>query len=320
MERTIMLSTVRTALQDAYEKFRNLDVADVAAPDDRTSSLHPDPQKFGLVATLTDGTQIALGDTDIAVPMTTISKAPIMLNLLTQYKPKEIAERLSMGHGCCGNGGCAKPSKPKVPVSAKGIRAMSLMQPTGDPDGKWVIYSSLLIGLAGSELTLSDGFYQKLMGDNKAAGTENLLADAGWFLFDDAPASIELYTKASAMLASAEQLSAIGATIAADGYNPLTKANVFDGDMSARVTAYMAAKGPHKMAKPWLMISGLPALSSYAGSFMGVMPGVMGIAAYSPMVNGVGISVRSAQAIADVMNTLGISALGSARVTVDPEK
>ena len=99
MERTIMLSTVRTALQDAYEKFRNLDVADVAAPDDRTSSLHPDPQKFGLVATLTDGTQIALGDTDIAVPMTTISKAPIMLNLLTQYKPKEIAERLRTAAG-----------------------------------------------------------------------------------------------------------------------------------------------------------------------------------------------------------------------------
>lgn len=319
MKRTIMLSAVRTALQDAYENFRNMDVAESASTDSRISCLDPDPAKFGIAVTLTDGTQIAAGDTAVSVPMCSIAKAPVMLTLLTQNSSKDIAERLALCH-CCGSEGCAKPAKPSVPVSAKGIRAMSLIQPVGDPDGKWDIYSSMLVGLAGGEVTLSDGFYQKLLGDNKAAGTENLLADAGWFLFDDAHASISLYSKAMSMLASAEQLSAIGATIAADGYNPLTKANVFDGELSARVTAYMAAKGPHKMGRPWLMMSGLPALSSYAGTVMGVMPGVMGIAAYSPMVNNAGVSVRAIHAMAYVMNALGLSALGSARVTVDPDK
>ncbi|MCM1028080.1 MAG: glutaminase [Pseudoflavonifractor sp.] len=319
MDRKIKLSELRSALQGAYDKYRAMDVEEMnGAVDPRVSG--EDASEFGIAVTLTDGTVIALGDSGKAVPMTTIAKVPINLTLLTQYRPMEIIERMGMKKCAMSKPGeCVKPAKPEVAVSPKGIRAMSMLQPVGDPDGKWDIYSSMLIGLMGSEPVLSDGFYEKLMGDNKAGDTVNALAEAAYYLYDDAAMSVKLYTKASAMTASAEQLSAMAATIAADGYNPLSKGNVFDGALAPRITGLMAAKGPHKMAKPWLMLTGLPAVSSYAGTMMGVLPGVMGIAAYSPAVNGVGISVRSALAISEVMNTLGLSALGSARVTIVDE-
>jgi len=311
MDRKILLSDLQTAVTEAYEKYRVYDTGEAVA-DLRVECA--DPKAFGIAVTLTDGTVIAAGDSDKAVPMTTIAKAPIVLTLLTQSDPHDIIQRSGMCK--CGACGCSRPAKPEVPVSAKGIRAMSMLQPTGDPEGKWDILIGNLLGLTGSEVTLDDGFFQKMMGENKSADTENKLADAGYYLYDDAQKSIELYTKMMAMTASAEQLSAMGATIAADGYNPLTKANVFDGNLAQRLVGYMAAKGPHKMAKPWLMLTGLPALSGYAGTIAGVLPGVMGIAAYSPVVNGAGISIRGAHAIAEVMNRLELSALSSSRVTV----
>lgn len=311
MDRKILLSDLQTAVTEAYEKYRVYDTGEATA-DSRVE--FADPKAFGIAVTLTDGTVIAAGDSDKAVPMTTIAKLPVMLTLLTQSTLEDIIQRAGMCK--CGTCGCQRPAKPKVPVSAKGIRAMSMLQPTGDPEGKWDILINNLIGIAGSEVTLDDGFFQKMMGENKSADTENLLADANYYLYDDAQKSIELYTKMMAMTASAEQLSAMGATIAADGYNPLTKANVFDGNLAQRLVGFIAAKGPHKMAKPWLMLTGLPALSGYAGTMVGVMPGVMGIAAYSPVVNGAGISIRSARAIAEIMNRLELSAFSSSRVTV----
>lgn len=311
MDRKILLSDLQTSVAEAYEKYRVYDTGE-ATSDSRVESV--DPNAFGIAVTLTDGTVIAAGDSGKAVPMTTVAKIPIMLTLLTQNNPQDIIQRSGMCK--CGAGGCKHPAKPKVPVSAKGIRAMSMLQPTGDPDGKWDILIGNMLGLTGSEVTLDDGFFQKMMGENKSANTENLLADAGYYLYDDAQKSIELYTKMMAMTASAEQLSAMCATIAADGYNPLTKANIFDGNLAQRLVGFIAAKGPHKMAKPWLMLTGLPALSGYAGTIAGVLPGVMGIAAYSPVVNGAGISIRSAQAIVEIMNRLELSALSSARVTI----
>ena len=314
MERKIQLSDLRSTLTDIYEKYRNLDVADKAAVDPRIPT--DNPQAFGLAVTLTDGTVIAVGDSSVAVPMTSISKIPLDLTLLTQYSVKEFAERSGLCKcGCKDKDKCG--SKPKTPVSAKGIRAMSMLQPTGDPEGKWDILSSTMIGMTGSSPVLNDKFYEKMMAENKAANTENVIAETGYYLYDDAPIAIDLYTKLSAMSASAEQLSTMAATIAADGFNPVTKANVFDGSLSQRIVALMAAKGPHKMAKPWLMMTGLPAMTSYAGTMVGVLPGVLGIAAYSPMVIGAGISVRAAHAIADFMNSLQLSALSSSRVEIE---
>lgn len=317
MDRTIKLSAIRDAVNDAYKKYQTADVDDASA-DNRIPQR--DPAAFGIAVTLTDGTQIVAGDSSLAVPMTGISRVPLALTLLTQYQPMEFVEKMGMKK-CCSK---ATPeptcrTKPHIGVSSKGVRAMSMLQPIGDPEGKWDIYISSLLGLAGSEVEMCDETYRNLLGLVEKNDGVNTLAKDDFFLYDDAERSIDLYAKASAMRASAEQLSAIGATIAADGYNPLTKANIFDGALSQRIVALMAAKGPHKMSKPWLFLSGVPAVSSYAGTMMGVIPGVMGIAAYSPLVNGVGVSKRAAFAICDIANTLGISALGSARIAIEQD-
>ena len=310
MDRTIKFSELQNAVNEAYEKFKDFDKGEV---DPRVTDA--DASKFGISVTLTDGRTVKVGDTDTQAPLGGIAKVPTAELLLSQLKdPDEIVEKARGGKCCCAG---KKPEKPHIPVSPRGVRAMSAIQPTGDADGKWDMVVNNLINLSESEPTLDDSLYKQLTEQNNQANAVNALAEADFFLYDDAAISIDLYTRLKSMKMSASQLSALSATIAADGFNPITKQTVFDGSISQRVVAMMAVKGPHHMSLPWLIKSGLPAQTSFAGTIMGVLPGVMGIAAYSPKVNPVGISARGAHALAYIMNKLGLSALSSARVSVE---
>lgn len=207
------------------------------------------------------------------------------------------------------------PEKPKgLSFSAHGIRAFSAIEPVGDPESKWNIYENRMIDLMGSAPELCDKTYQALQKEAADTNLVDTLAADGYYLYDDASLSANLYLKALAMTASTQQLATMGATIAADGVNPVTGKTVFDGAITQNVVALMAAKGPHKMHAPWLVASGIPAKSSYGGAILGIIPGVMAIAAYAPELNPAGVSVKAAKAIIDVMQKLDISIFASAQV------
>ena len=119
------------------------------------------------------------------------------------------------------------------------------------------------------------------------------------------------------MLVTTEQLAEMGATIAADGVNPATKEIAFDGSLSASLCAMMAAKGPKHMGKPWLIITGVPAMSGFGGGFVTVIPGFGSIAAFSPELNEAGVPAKAAKAVKEIVTQLQLNAFGSARVKVE---
>lgn len=310
MDRIIKFSELQEHVQHVYERFKDDPRGNL---DSRISG--SDPSEFGIAVVLTDGRTIKYGQTDKQVALTGMAKtvaAEVLANQLN--KPHDLARKIK--GGSCISGG-AKVHKPKVPTSPLGIRLVSAIEPTGDSDGKWDLMIDSLINLTNGTPTLDVELYKALTAENQEANTENTIAEAGYVLYDDAPIAIDLYTKLKAIKVSASELATMAATIAADGYNPLTKENVFDGANAASIVSFMAVHGPHHMSLPWLVRTGLPAQSSYAGSMFGVVPGVFGIAAYSPLVNDGGVSSRSAHAFAHLMKELGISALGSERVRID---
>ena len=109
------------------------------------------------------------------------------------------------------------------------MRAVSLVEPTGDFDGKMEILSDIMVSLMGSSPVLDDRLYKASMAENAGADKVNAFADAGYELYDAADISIDLYTRLRSMLVTTEQLAQMGATIAADGVNPATKEIAFDG-------------------------------------------------------------------------------------------
>ena len=312
MERTISLSDLRKVVDEAYEQFKDEHAGSV---DPRIKDAKADD--FGISVVLTDGTVINKADAQTPAAIGNISKIPTSIALLSQMSPEDLMKK----SGCCCK--CkkdGKKQKPDIPVSSHGIRAVSAIEPTGDPDGKWNVIINNMINLMGSAPELDDNLYKSLKDEVAKADVENVLAADGFSLYDDAPTAIDLYIRQMAMKATTEQLATMCATIAADGRNPKTGEHVFDGTISQRVVAMMAIHGPHKESKPWMMATGLPAKSGFGGAIAGVMPGAFGIAAYSPELNEAGVSIKAAQAIRYIMNKLQLSVFASSRVKIDTSK
>lgn len=317
MDRIIKFDDLKKAVSNAYEHQKN---NNEGMPDALVKDMNAG--QFGISVRLTDGRKFDLGHTQSVFAIGGgISRTAIEVQLLTQLSAEEIAEKMGRKqHRHCG---CKSTPTPQPTNDAPrhihpmSMRALSLMQPQGDPDGKWDIISNTLINLMGTSPVLDDNLYKSALKAKNDANVVNDLAAQGFELYDDAASTVDLFTKLHSMLATTEQVAIMGATIAADGVNPETKQIVFDGRLAQNVSGFMAAKGPHHSHKQWLETTGTPAVSSYGGGFLAVIPGVGAIAAFSPELNESKIPVKAALAVKEILQTLQLSALASARVIVE---
>lgn len=308
MDRTIRLDDVKAAVKAAYENNKALDEGTVDA-----AYGNADPKDFGVVVALTDGTVIAHGDTKKPFVLGALAKIGLVTELLTENGG---ADKAAGKTGCCC---CCDKSKPKpdVPVSVRGVRAVSAVEPAGDREGKMMVLTDRLTSLAGTEPGFDDAVYKARAKANADADVVNKFAEADVTLYDDTELSVDIFTRLESQTLTAEQLAAVGATIAADGYNPVAKQNAFDGKLARQVVAFMAVHGLHKMNKRWLMQTGLPAKAGRGGGLLAVLPGVMAVAAYSPRLNDKGVSVKAAAAVAEIASRLDLSVFASAKVKVE---
>lgn len=97
----------------------------------------------------------------------------------------------------------------------------------------------------------------------------------------------------------------MGATLANAGVNPISKERVLSADNTPRILADMTMEGLYDTSGDWAYTVGLPGKSGVGGGILAVVPGVMGIAAFSPPLDEVGNSVRGQKMVAAVANALG---------------
>ena len=305
MERKISFGDVQVAVTEAYEAYKSIKEGTVDSRIDVK-----DPKAFGISIVLTDGTVVNKGDTDVLSALGDITKIPTHVILLSQNSPEELVKKAGVCR-CHGR----KAEKPRIPVSAHGVRAVSAIVPQNDPDGKMDIIVSNIESLMAAAPVLDDKLYETLKKEVADANTIDTIAAADYTLYDQADIALDIYTKLVALQATAEQAATLGATIAADGRNPKNGQEVFDGKISANVTA-LVARGPHREGRAWMMEVGVPAKSSFGGLVLAIMPGFGAIAAYSPELDENGVSVKAAKAVKYIANKLQLNVYASARVEV----
>ena len=309
MDRTIKPSEIKAVVETAYNKYKDFKVAG-AAPDPRVSAMNPG--KMSVSVCLTDGTRFGYGDTEAAFAIGSMMRIPMYIQLYSQMSPHDLVHKMGKCGISCHSSNVEKPTG----LHVKSLRLASLIEPTGDSDGKMAILSDLMISLMGSSPVLDDAMYKANVKANIDNRIENRLAEAGYELYDNATVAIDIVNKLNSMLVTTAQLAEMGATIASDGMNPASQEHVFDSKISESIVAMIAAKGPKSIRRPWLMITGVPAISSFGGGLLAVIPGFGAIATFSPeLVNGT-IPYKAAFAMKEIVTSLDLNVFASSRVRV----
>lgn len=321
MEKTIKISEIRQAAQQAYDECKDIKGGANANYIPFLANVNSD--LFGLSITLLDGTTINIGDTEYKFGIESISKVLTAILVLKQYGAEAVLDKIGAdATGLPFNSIFAillENDHPSTPlVNAGAITACSMVQPQGDSWGKWEAIISNFKALCGSEASVLDELYKSESDTNFTNRAIAWLLKSYDRIYDDVPMSLDLYTRQCSVGITSSQLSVCAATIANNGVNPVTKEEVFEASLSPKITSLISTVGFYQSTGDWLYTSGIPAKSGVGGGVLGVLPGIMGIAAFAPPLDVAGNSVKAQAAVKAVVNKLGLGIFKGDQVVVEP--
>ena len=313
MSDKISVSLMQELLQEAYDKIKNdtggANVNYIPYLANIPSSL------FGISVCLSNGEVVEVGDTNYAFGIESVSKVPTAILVMKQYGAQTLLDKIGAdATGLPFNSIMAillEKDHPSTPlVNAGAIAACSMVKPTGDPNGKWEAITDFLEALCGSKLVLIDELYKSETATNFNNKSIAWLLKNYDRIYDDPDLSLDLYTRQCSMGVTTRQLAIAGGTIASDGVNPVTGTKVFEAGISPQIVSLIATVGFYEHTGDWLYTSGIPAKTGVGGGVMGVVPGLMGIAAFAPPLDSAGNSVKAQKAIRYIANKLGVNVFG----------
>ena len=319
MDKTISIARVRQAARDAYDAANNLSGGANANYIPYLANI--DSDLFGLSVTLVDGTSISIGDTSYKFGIESVSKVPTAILAMIQHSPGGVLEKIGAdATGLPFNSIFAillENDHPSTPlVNAGAISACSMIEPKGDSDAKWKAITDNIAALCGSAPELIDELYKSESSTNFNNRAIAWLLKNYSRIYDDVDMSLDLYTRQCSLGITSDQLAVMAATIANGGLNPLTKTRVFDPEIAPKITTLIATVGFYQNTGDWLYTSGIPAKSGVGGGVLGVLPGVLGIAAFAPPLDGAGNSVKAQAAVKAFMQSLGLGIMNGDRVII----
>lgn len=125
----------------------------------------------------------------------------------------------------------------------------------------------------------------------------------------DVEQTLDLYLQQCSAMIDCRDLATMAATLANGGLNPVTAERAIAADYVGDLLSVMYTCGMYDFAGQWAYTVGLPAKSGVSGAIIAVVPGRMGIAAYSPPLDAHGNSVRGVKALEVLSNALGLNIL-----------
>lgn len=319
MDQKITISQIKQAAEEAYNSVRTNTDGKNADYIPYLANINKD--LFGISICLLNGQTIELGDSEYKFGIESVSKVHTAILVLRQYGAKALLEQIGAdATGLPFNSIFAillENDHPSTPlVNAGAIVADSMVKPVGNSDEKWKAIVQNITELCGSEPQLIDELYKSESATNFNNRSIAWLLKNYNRIYDDPSMSLDLYTRQCSLGITAKQLSVCAATIAGDGLNPVSKQRVFEAGLSSKITSLIATVGFYEHTGDWMYTSGIPAKTGVGGGVMGVMPGVFGISAFAPPLDGSGNSVKAQLAIKYIMNKLGLSVFSGDRVTI----
>jgi glutaminase len=196
-------------------------------------------------------------------------------------------------------------------MANSGAIATTSLIPGETAEAKWERVRAGLSAFAGRELQIdADVYASELAANSRNDGIAHLMHSYERLWFDPDEAT-DVYTRQCSLLVTAQDLAAMGATLANGGINPLSGARVIAADHCQRVLAVMITCGLYERSGEWLYDIGLPGKSGVGGGIVTVSPGKGGLGTFSPPLDDAGNSVRGRLVTASLSRRLGLNLLMS---------
>jgi len=180
-------------------------------------------------------------------------------------------------------------------VNAGAIMCCSLIRPEADIADRFDLVAATWQRLAGGR---RPGFNNAVYLSERQTADRNFalgysMRESGAFRpGTDLVAALEFYFQACSIEVDAQMLAIAAASLANAGICPLTEDPVFTPGTVQSCLSMMSSCGMYDFSGEFAFTIGLPAKSGVSGAVMLVIPGLMGIAVWSPRLDELGNSVR----------------------------
>ncbi|WP_120004569.1 glutaminase [Nesterenkonia muleiensis] len=114
------------------------------------------------------------------------------------------------------------------------------------------------------------------------------------------------YIDQCAVLVTVRDIALMAATLANNGVQPCTGERVVSAKASRQALSVMTTCGMYDASGAWLARIGIPAKSGVSGGIIGVLPGQVGIASFSPRLDAAGNSVQGVEMFERLSQDMGL--------------
>ncbi len=123
---------------------------------------------------------------------------------------------------------------------------------------------------------------------------------------DSVDEALDLYFQQCSVMVSCRDLAVMAATLANHGVNPITGEQAVSACYTRDMLSIMSTCGMYNFAGEWIYKVGLPAKSGVSGGIIAIVPHQIGIAVFSPLLDGRGNSVRGVRVCEDLSQQFGL--------------
>ena len=267
-----------------------------------------DPNKIALALATVDGTIYSSGDDEVEFTIQSMSKPFAYALAIKEHGLTEVLKKVGVEPSgeAFNQISLGQDQLPKNPMINSGAITTHALLPHKKTVPRAEKLRRFLSELAGRELSFDENVYEselKTAFRNMSIGY--MLRTVG-VLDEDPELIVHGYIRQCAIKVTVKDLATIASVLAHGGIQAKTGKRILERAVVRQVLSVMMTCGMYDAAGDWLTTVGIPAKSGVAGGIIGVLPGQVGIAVFSPKLDIHGNSVRGVEIFERLSSDMGL--------------